>query len=493
MKTKIGQLIKEEVERQGLTANQFAKMISTSRTNVYHRFNRDNIDMELLIRISKALHRNFFTEMASETAYLLGTEAPPATMANLKLASLTHPLREECNAKFFSPAEYTKDRESLKVVLKEYFESDHRLPLLILETGYTYGAREVVKQVAQEVFKGCGSCPCPKLIDVAKVKIMPERVLVDYIDKNTFDSLEESDSRVNELCLVQKEVTKKFVCIIHTDPIVALPNTDRKVSFDQWGCELGIFLARYEQCFITIYRWNRSSLLSWAEDNRLHKYVVNYIRQHQVEKGQGDYQLATGHVTIGDILIGLPLNRRGIDYPTIHAYLQGDWEFVSKCIDQEIDKNEGLFLQGLIQDIIDFNEMDPEKYLSTRKGPKVCFRCDYSVDGYELQDELLIDQKHYDTLGYLYNLALQTDLKGLNGDAVDEQFYPWLTEHHPTMAQVLVNAANEKVAEELGEDPELREYIPHYEPQSIDDYWQVKEGLDYHFILSGRITVFPMD
>lgn len=491
MKTKIGQLIKEEVERQGLTADQFAKMISTSRTNVYNLFNRDNIDMELLIRVSKALHRNFFTEMASETAYLLGAEAPPATMANLKLASLTHPLREECNAKFFSPAEYTKDRKSLKVVLKEYFESDHRLPLLILETGYTFGAREVVKQVAQEVFKGCGSCPCPKLIDVAKVKVMPERVLVDYIDKNTFDSLEESDKRVNELCLVQKEVTKKFVCIIHTDPFVASPNADGKVSFDQWGSELGVFLSRYEQCFITVFSWGRRSLLSWAEDNRLHKYVVNYIRHHQA-KGQGDYQLATGNVTIGSILIGLPIIRRDIDYPTNYAYLQCDWEFVSKYIDQKIDLKDGLFLQGLIRDIIDFNEMDSEKYRSTRKKPVVYFICDFSVDGFDLQDELCLDRKHFDTIGYLYNLALQTDLKGLDDDAVAEQFYPWLKEHHPMMAQVLVDAANEKLVENLAEDPELRDYIPHYSPQSIDDYWQVQEGLDYHFILSGEITDFSM-
>ncbi len=60
----IGQIIREEVDRQGMTIDEFAKRISTSRTNAYDIFNRLSIDMELLERISKVLHRNFFAEMA---------------------------------------------------------------------------------------------------------------------------------------------------------------------------------------------------------------------------------------------------------------------------------------------------------------------------------------------------------------------------------------------------------------------------------------------
>ena len=147
MRTKIGQLIKEEVERQGLTADQFAGLISTSRTNVYHIFNRENIDMELLIRISNALHRNFFTELYKDMAEMLGAAEPPATWANMKLKSLTSPLREELGMKVFSTSEWTNEREELKSVLREYFESDLRMPLLILESGYTFGAREVVGEI----------------------------------------------------------------------------------------------------------------------------------------------------------------------------------------------------------------------------------------------------------------------------------------------------------------------------------------------------------
>ena len=44
----IGQIIREEVDRQGMTIDEFAKRISTSRTNAYDIFNRLSIDMELL-------------------------------------------------------------------------------------------------------------------------------------------------------------------------------------------------------------------------------------------------------------------------------------------------------------------------------------------------------------------------------------------------------------------------------------------------------------
>lgn len=494
MKTKIGQLIKEEVERQGLTADQFAKMISTSRTNVYDLFHRDNIDMELLVRISNALHRNFFAEMYKEMAEMLGVAEPPATWANMKLKSLTSPLREELGMKVFSTIEWTKERDELKTVLREYFESDLRMPLLILESGYTFGAREVVKQVAAEVFLACGAAPCPKLIDVQKVKVMPEKVLVDYIDKNTFDSLSENDRRLNELCQIQKELTKKLVCVIHTDPTPFTLGDNDKKQFDLWGGEENMMLSRYDQCFITVYRWNRRSLLSWAEDTGQHEYVVNFIKNHRItEDSAVDYQLSHNYVSINQIFLGLPPEYMKVDYPTAHAYNQNEWEYASEFFREEKAPEDEFLLHDFIRDIIDFNEMDSEKYRSTRKKPVVYFECDYSVNDFDLRDELCLDRKHFDTIGYLYNLALQTDLKGLDDDAVAEQFYPWLKEHHPMMAQVLVDAANEKVAEELGEDPELRDYIPHYSPQSIDDYWQVKEGLDYHFILSGEITDFSMD
>ncbi len=95
MKTKIGQLIKEEVERQGLTPNQFAGLICTSRQNLYHIYKCDNINMDRLIRISNVLHRNFFAELYKDMAVLLGDSEPPATMANYQLASLGTPISKK--------------------------------------------------------------------------------------------------------------------------------------------------------------------------------------------------------------------------------------------------------------------------------------------------------------------------------------------------------------------------------------------------------------
>ena len=66
MEKPIGQIIREEVARQGLTIDEFAKRICTSRTNAYGIFSRLSIDMELLKRISKVLHRNFFADMAQQ-------------------------------------------------------------------------------------------------------------------------------------------------------------------------------------------------------------------------------------------------------------------------------------------------------------------------------------------------------------------------------------------------------------------------------------------
>lgn len=486
MKMHIGKLIEEEVKRQGLTPNQFAGLISTSRTNVYHIFNRETIDMELLARISKALHRNFFVEMAAEMASLLGAAEPPATMANFKMESLTHPLRKEIKGRFFSESEYTKDRDELKNVLKEYFESEHRIPLLILESGYTFGAREVVKQVAREVFRGSGSIPCPKILDVTKVKVMPERVIVDYIDINTYDSLEESDRRLNEICQIQKDLTKKIVCIIHTDPIISLPGPKDEVTFDQWGCQWGIFLSRYEQCFITVYEWDRHSLLSWALDHGLHLYVVNYIKNHKVKNSDMDYQLSSGNISFGQTVIGLPVTRRSVDYPTAHAYTQNEWKYVSTFIHEKRSLMEEYVLRRFIQDVIDFNEKSPEDYKNDdekKKEKYIKIECWIEVNGYMFDNEhIYLPARKAHALFYLYNLAWETDLKGLDDYDDWEEFDAWLKKHHPKMAQAVIEAAEDYLIERLDfDEPEgqYRNNIPCEAPGGIDEGWGIMPDLEY--------------
>lgn len=60
----IGKLIKQELERQERTVTWFARKLSCHRTNVYDIFGRDNIDMTLLVRISRILQHNFLKDLA---------------------------------------------------------------------------------------------------------------------------------------------------------------------------------------------------------------------------------------------------------------------------------------------------------------------------------------------------------------------------------------------------------------------------------------------
>lgn len=487
MEKPIGQIIREEVERQGLTIDEFAKRICTSRTNAYGIFNRLSIDMDLLARISRVLHRNFFAEMAQQMNTQLEISPEEATMANAKLESLIHPLEKELDGTIYSEATFAKEREELKALLKEYFESAYRIPLLILETGYTFGAREVIQQVASEVFHGVGSAPCPKLLDVSRVKSMPAKVLIDYIDCNTFDSIEASDERLNEICRTQSDVNKKFMCIIHTNPIVSFPKTSGAKSFDDWGSEMSIFLSRNEQFFIAVYRWSRCSLLSWATEAGLHDYVLNYIRKHQVTEGvRKDYLLTNAYASFFGLIMGLPLLHRCIDYPTAEAYSQSEWQYVSDFITNQGDISQELHLRNFIQDIIDFNEMDATEYLATRKPQIKSFECHVEVDGYMIECmSLKLTEAEAGALSYLYNLALTTDLKGLNEEEVEERFFPWLEEHHPKVAQAIIHAAEVELSDRLAEDFDgiYRNNIPCIPPNSIEEGWQVKPDLKYHFIL----------
>ncbi len=60
----IGMIIKQELERQERTITWFASKLHCNRANVYNIFSRNNIDIALLIRISKILNRNFVREIA---------------------------------------------------------------------------------------------------------------------------------------------------------------------------------------------------------------------------------------------------------------------------------------------------------------------------------------------------------------------------------------------------------------------------------------------
>ena len=65
MEIHIGHHIKEVFDRQGRRATWFASELNCNRANVYNVFNRENIDVEMLIKISRVLGHNFFQDIAN--------------------------------------------------------------------------------------------------------------------------------------------------------------------------------------------------------------------------------------------------------------------------------------------------------------------------------------------------------------------------------------------------------------------------------------------
>ena len=62
----IGQHIKEVMRQQGTTATQLADDICCTRPHVHRIFRKDNLDIALLERISKALRHDFFRDLSDE-------------------------------------------------------------------------------------------------------------------------------------------------------------------------------------------------------------------------------------------------------------------------------------------------------------------------------------------------------------------------------------------------------------------------------------------
>ena len=60
----IGQIIKEELDKQGLSAGWLAKELGCNRSSIYRCLSRNSIDTALLAEISRVLGRNFFKDLS---------------------------------------------------------------------------------------------------------------------------------------------------------------------------------------------------------------------------------------------------------------------------------------------------------------------------------------------------------------------------------------------------------------------------------------------
>ena len=58
----IGQMIKDELKKQGRSASWLAKRIYCERTNGYKLFKRKSLDLEQLMQISRILDHDFLKD-----------------------------------------------------------------------------------------------------------------------------------------------------------------------------------------------------------------------------------------------------------------------------------------------------------------------------------------------------------------------------------------------------------------------------------------------
>ncbi len=62
----IGQHIKQTMKAKNVTATQLAKDICCTRPHIHKIFRKENIDVALLLHISKALQHDFFKDLSEE-------------------------------------------------------------------------------------------------------------------------------------------------------------------------------------------------------------------------------------------------------------------------------------------------------------------------------------------------------------------------------------------------------------------------------------------
>lgn len=61
-----GQLLKETLHKEGRTVTWFAAQLCCTRCNVYKIFEKEHVDTQLVLHISKILNHNFFNDLAKD-------------------------------------------------------------------------------------------------------------------------------------------------------------------------------------------------------------------------------------------------------------------------------------------------------------------------------------------------------------------------------------------------------------------------------------------
>ena len=75
----IGKLIKDVFSQSDLSVVDFAKLLNCQRQNIYDIFNRESIDIDHLIRISRILNHDFLAE------YYMDEEKPQSMVQKIAM------------------------------------------------------------------------------------------------------------------------------------------------------------------------------------------------------------------------------------------------------------------------------------------------------------------------------------------------------------------------------------------------------------------------
>ena len=455
MKVHIGEIIKKEMERQKMSKEEFADKISTSRSNIYNIFERQHFNTGQLETISKVLNKNVFLLIAKEMEREMTGEGEFLDSVGKLRRDLE---KDNPGMRIIGGNDTAREREEMKQVLEEYFKKPHVKPLLIIEVGYTFCAVEVVRQMAQDFFGDKGYAVCPKALNnVVALRSVPQPVLSDYIDKNGYGSEEAIENRLSEIYRAQQDTKKHFVCILHVES-----QNETYEALDLWK----------EQFFVVEYIWNRRSLLSWAIDSKQHPQLIDYIQYHKIEYGKEPDLGVDAH------------------YPTNHAYSQQDFEYVSERLEKNMDINPLRDYYRPMRFAKEVANFDKNKK-NTGYMPislKRTVGIGLTINGNDIDLGIQLPYDDVATLVYIYDQAVKGPLKGLDEDALDEQFFPWLQKNHPILANVIVDATEEALIDRIAMDDDddyYREIIYHYEPCSMDDWWSLADGNEIKYYLGG--------
>ena len=313
---KLGQMIRERMEARNMSLAEFARAIGRSSSTALEIFDKDSIKLEQIEEISKALDFNFLQVRADRLAHSIGKNQylqETDEYSNIKFTYDEYGIRHA-------------DRIQLNKLIDCYRQQKTAFakPLLLLEVGYTFGAREVVEKVYTSVFDGPQhETYSPETLE----QLNRDIVLIDYRDVNTHGTKINDENHFKSVLANYPKSHKHTVCIARFDNKYHF----RKM-FNTWG----------EAFFVVAYDWNRKSLYSWARGERMSQEVTSFIKDNIIDE---------------DTLRNYCMPS---DYPTTIRCTEEEWRLVdtyfydSRTIRETRERSKDLYHKGLISEIESF-------------------------------------------------------------------------------------------------------------------------------------------